>query len=540
MPMNKFPRARFGAAVAVAFICGLIFASGFDLTRFSWAQTRVPGVASGPSIPAPAVASLAETQNGFETIVDRVKPAVVSVRVAKYAKPVTNTKQRHSRQQLQQVPPGFEEFLKQFGGDVQIPDQSDQPREGSGSGFIVSKDGYILTNNHVVAGMDKVQVILTDKRAFTAKVIGTDPTTDVAVIKIDASDLPTVPLGDDATARVGQWVLAIGNPLELDFTVTAGIISAKGRNGLPLPGRDSYRIQDFIQTDAAINPGNSGGPLVNIRGEVIGINSAIASQTGYYSGYGFAIPIGLAHQVMNDIIKYGSVRRAIVGVALQEVTPEDAQAAGMKEIRGAKVVGFTDDASPAKRAGVELGDIILGVDGKPIDQVSTLQRIIRGFPVGQTVQLDIQPFAQRKQIAIKLAEAKPAADQVADNGDGTGSSSDGSRGRKAEPAEVSKSFDKLGITASTLPAATISEANIPAAARNGLLITRVEPRSDAWTKQVNKNYDVIEQVLYPVRRDIKSLADLDQAVSGLKTGDVITLRLYTIGGGNSVVSLRVP
>jgi serine protease Do len=537
--MNKFPRARFGAAVAVAFICGLIFASGFDLTRFSWAQSRVPGVASGPAIPASAVASLAETQNGFETIVDRVKPTVVSIHVAKYAKPVANTKQRQGRQQLQQVPPGFEEFLKQFGGDVQIPDQSDQPREGSGSGFIVSKDGYILTNNHVVAGMDRVQVSLTDKRTFTAKVIGTDPTTDVAVIKIDANDLPTVPLGDDATARVGQWVLAIGNPLELDFTVTAGIISAKGRQ-VPLPGRDSYRIMDFIQTDAAINPGNSGGPLVNIRGEVIGINSAIASQTGYYSGYGFAIPIGLAHQVMNDLIKYGSVRRAIVGVALQEVTPEDAQAAGMKEIRGAKVVDFTDDASPAKRAGVELGDIILGVDGKPIDQVSTLQRIIRGFTVGQTVQLDIQRFGQRKQIAIKLTEAKAAVDQVADNGDGSAPSADGSRGGKATPAEASKSFDKLGMTVSTLPAAMITEANVPASARNGLLITNVEPRSDAWTKQVNKNYDVIEQVLYPVRRDIKSLSDLDQAVSSLKTGDVITLRLYTLGFGNRVVSLRIP
>ena len=408
--------------------------------------------------------------------------------------------------------------------------------KGSGSGFIVSKDGYILTNNHVVAGMDKVQVILTDKRTFTAKVIGTDPTTDVAVIKIDAADLPTVPLGDDATARVGQWVLAIGNPLELDFTVTAGIISAKGRS-VPLPGRDSYRIMDFIQTDAAINPGNSGGPLVNIRGEVIGINSAIASQTGYYSGYGFAIPIGLAHQVMNDIIKYGSVRRAIVGVSLQEVTPEDAQAAGMKEIRGAKVVDFTD-ASPAKRAGVEIGDIIVGVDGKPIDQVSTLQRIIRGFTVGQTVQLDIQRFGQRKQIAIKLTEAKAVVDQVADNGDGNAPA--GSRGRKVAPAEASKSFDKLGMTVSTLPAATITEANVPASARDGLLITNVEPRSDAWTKQVTKNYDVIEQVLYPVRRDIKSMADLDQAVSGLKSGDVVTLRLYTLGLGNRVVSLRIP
>jgi serine protease Do len=540
--MNKFPRARFGAAVAVAFICGLIFASGFDLTRFSWAQSRVPSVASGPSIPAPGVASLAETQSGFETIVDRVKPAVVSIHVAKYAKPVTNTKQRQRQgrqQQQQQVPPGFEEFLKQFGGDVQIPDQSDQPREGSGSGFIVSKDGYILTNNHVVAGMDKVQVILGDKRSFTAKVIGTDPTTDVAVIKIDAADLTTIPLGDDATARVGQWVLAVGNPLELDFTVTAGIISAKGRSNLPLPGRGDYSITDFIQTDAAINPGNSGGPLVNIRGEVIGINSAIASQTGYYSGYGFAIPIGLAHQVMNDLIKYGTVKRAVVGVSLREVTPEDAQAAGMKEIRGAKVIDFTNDESPAKRAGVEIGDIIIAADGKPIDQVSTLQRIIRGFSVGQTVKLDIQRFGQTKQVAVKLAEAGTPAAVVADTeGDGSGS-----RGSAAD-AVPTKSFDKLGLTVSALPS-SIHQANLPEAARSGLLVTDVSPRSDAFEKQVLPSYDIIEQEMYPVNRDIKSMADLEQAVSGLKSGDVITLRLYTIASprtraGNSVVSLRIP
>jgi len=535
--MSNFPRARFGAAVAVAFASGLIFASGLDLTRFGWAQTRVAG---GPSIPASSVASLAESQNAFETIVDRVKPAVVSIHVAKYGKPVANS-QRRGRQQPQQVPPGFEEFMKQFGGDGQMPDPNDTPREGSGSGFIVSKDGYILTNNHVVADMDKVQVILVDHRTFNAKVIGRDPTTDVAVIKIEGNDFPMISLGDDATARVGQWVLAIGNPLELDFTVTAGIISAKGRS-VPLPGKaESYRIMDFIQTDAAINPGNSGGPLVNIRGEVIGINSAIASQTGYYSGYGFAIPIGLARQVMNDIIKFGAVRRAIVGVSLQEVTAEDAEAAGMKEIRGAKVIDFTDDASPAKRAGVEIGDIIVAADGKPIDQVSTMQRIIRGFTVGQTVQLEVQRFGQRKQIAIKLTEAKmPAETQVAQNGDESAAAGDGSRSRKVAPAEASKSFDKLGMTVSTLPAALVTEANVPASARDGLLITNVEPRSDAWTKQVNKNYDVIEQVLYPVRRDIKSLADLDQAVSGLKSGDVITLRLYTLGIGNRVVSLRVP
>ena len=529
--MSNYPRARLGAAVAVAFICGLVFASGFDLTRFGWAQTRVAG---GPSIPAPAVASLAETQNAFETIVDRVKPAVVSIHVAKYAQPVAQKRSGRGPRR-QQLPPGFEEFMKQFGGDIQIPDQNDQPREGSGSGFIVSKDGYILTNNHVVAGMDRVQVILVDKRTFTAKVVGRDSTTDVAVIKIDGDNFPTVPLGDDATSRVGQWVLAVGNPLELDFTVTAGIISAKGRSNLPLPGRGEYSITDFIQTDAAINPGNSGGPLVNIRGEVIGINSAIASGTGYYAGYGFAIPIGLARQVMNDLIKFGTVKRAVVGVALQEVTPEDAQAAGLKEIRGAKVVDFSSTNSPAKHAGIEIGDIIIGADGKSIDQVSTLQRIIRGFSIGQTVKLDVQRFGETKQFSVKLSDVAPiAVTPVAADNENAGSTSESGEN------VPSRSIDKLGMTVSALPPSFLAEANLPIAARNGLLVTNVTRRSDAYDKGIIRGYDIIEQELYPARRDIKSVGDLEQAVSGLKSGDVMTLRVYTAGRGNKVVSLKIP
>ena len=242
----------------------------------------------------------------------------------------TNTRQRGQ----QQRPDGIEDFFRQFGDP-----QQDQPSEASGSGFIVSKDGYILTNNHVVADADRVTVRLLDNRTFTAKVIGRDPTTDVAVIKVDASDLPTVALGDDANARVGQWVVAIGNPLGLDFTVTAGIVSARGRSlGALLNTR--YAIQDYIQTDAAINPGNSGGPLVNIRGEVIGINSAIASNTGFYAGYGFAIPVTLAKQVMDDIIQYGKVRRAVLGINIGDVDPNDAQVAGLKDIHGVKVSGL--------------------------------------------------------------------------------------------------------------------------------------------------------------------------------------------------------
>src|ERR671933_1682222 len=238
-----------------------------------------------------------------------------------------------------------------------MPSPDNTPMEASGTGFIVTKDGYILTNNHVVADADRVTVGLLDKRNFTARVVGRDATTDIAVVKIDATNLPVATLGDDEQARVGQWVLAIGNPLQLDFTVTAGIISSKGRS---LPGLLStrYAITDYIQTDAAINPGNSGGPLVNIRGEVIGINSAIASQTGYYSGYGFAIPITLAKDVMSDLIAYGKVRRPVLGVTINDADADDAQAAGLSDIRGVKVEGFNPaEGSPAERAGLEPGDV---------------------------------------------------------------------------------------------------------------------------------------------------------------------------------------
>src|SRR5678815_2865555 len=326
---TKQSRARFGAAIVVAFVCGLLFASGFDLTRFGGAQAKV----SAAKTTAAEVRSLAETQDAFEAIADRVTPAVVSIQVQRTARNRPVSRQRGTRPP-QGTPPGIEDFFRQF--DDQ---RADQPQEASGSGFIVSKDGYILTNNHVVADMDKVTVGLLDRRTFDARVVGRDPTTDVAVIKIDAANLPMVSFGDDAKARVGQWVLAIGNPLQLDFTVTAGIVSAKGRNANGLLGTSQYAITDYIQTDAAINPGNSGGPLVNIRGEVIGINSAIASGTGYYSGYGFAIPIGLAKTIMTELIENGEVRRPAVGVSLLEVEPEDAEAAGMKDIREALDLG---------------------------------------------------------------------------------------------------------------------------------------------------------------------------------------------------------
>src|SRR3954465_6086509 len=383
--MTKYPRARLTAAVVVAFLCGLVFASGSNLTHLGWAQSK-----TAPKPTLQQVQPLVETQNAFEAIADRVTPAVVSIQTERFARTKTN-----NRQQRQRLPGGIEDFFRQF------DPQQDQPSEASGSGFIVSKDGYILTNNHVVADADKVTVKLLDNRTYNAKVIGRDPTTDIAVIKVDVSDLPTVALGDDANARVGQWVVAIGNPLGLDFTVTAGIVSARGRS-LGALLNTSYAIQDYIQTDAAINPGNSGGPLVNIRGEVIGINSAIASSTGFYAGYGFAIPVTLAKQVMDDLIKYGKVRRAVMGVSIMPATAADAKAAGMKEVTGVFVRSYNPDDkdSPAKEAGVQPGDVIVSADGKATDRVSTLQRIIRGHKPGDTVTLEVMRFGEKKTFKI--------------------------------------------------------------------------------------------------------------------------------------------
>src|SRR5438477_4592036 len=292
---------KFGALVALAFVFGLAFASTLDLPKQGSAAAVIPEAqAAGTAFQIPAAKPAADIGNAFVAVADHVRPAVVFIK-----------SQHVERSQSQRLPPGFEDFFPQR--------RRPQVEQGSGSGFIVSPDGYILTNNHVVAGADRVTVKLYDKREFTAKVAGTDPNTDVAVIKIDAHGLPTVAFGNSDSTRVGEWALAIGNPLgeAFAFTVTAGIVSAKGRllGGLPQP---RYGIQDFIQTDAAINPGNSGGPLVNVRGDVVGINAAIASETGFYAGYGFAIPINLAHTVMQQLIKTGHVERAVMGVAIRD------------------------------------------------------------------------------------------------------------------------------------------------------------------------------------------------------------------------------
>lgn len=250
--------------------------------------------------------------------------------------------------------------------------QPQQPGRSSGSGVIISKDGYIVTNNHVIDNADVVEVTLYDNRSMEAEVIGIDPTTDLALIKVDASSLPYLPFGNSDNVRVGEWVLAVGNPFDLNSTVTAGIVSAKARNINILRDRNNLQIESFIQTDAAVNPGNSGGALVNLNGELIGINTAIATPTGTYAGYSFAVPVSLVKKVMDDLLEFGEVQRGLLGISIIDVNAQLAEAQDLDLLNGV-YINSVNDNSAAAEAGLEPGDVIIAIDGSPVSTTSELQ-----------------------------------------------------------------------------------------------------------------------------------------------------------------------
>jgi len=341
----------------------------------------------------------------FTPLVDANAKAVVNISAS--------TKARHVQmgQQQQQVPEIFKKF---FGDDFGFAPPP-QDRESFGSGFIISKDGYVLTNNHVVQGADKVTVRLNDRRELVAEVVGTDATADVALLKIKADDLPIVTIGDPAKLKVGEWVLAIGSPFGFDYSVTAGIVSAKAR---ALPG-SSYT--PFIQTDVAINPGNSGGPLINMNGEVVGINSQIYSRSGGFMGLSFSIPIDVAMDVVEQLKANGKVTRGYLGVMIQDVTKDLADAYGLPKPAGALVAKVLPD-SPAVKAGLQEGDVIMAFDHQEIGLSSELPQLIGRAKVGQKYPLTI--MRDHKQIDLPFLVAALPADQEADNGSGKGGKSD--------------------------------------------------------------------------------------------------------------------
>jgi serine protease Do len=504
-------RLRSGG-VGLAFALGLLTAGVFHLPYQSLAQQQgtadQKGIAAAARALPAAAGSLQDLSEAFASVAEQVKPSVVYIKSGRKAETVNRRAPR------MQVPPEFERFFRNF------PPMEQEPRfrEGSGSGFIVSKDGYILTNNHVVDGSDQVTVRLLDRREFKAKVVGTDPNTDLAVLKIEAKNLVPAPLGSSAAARVGEWVLAVGNPLgdNLTFTVTSGIISAKGRT-LALPGQSDRSIQDFIQTDAAINPGNSGGPLVSVRGEVIGVNSAIASQTGFYSGYGFAIPIDLTRRVMDQIIADGRVHRSAMGVMVQNATPNDAEYVGLPDIRGVLVQDFSEN-SPAKTAGMEPGDIIISVDGKPVEYVGQLQQQVAFRKAGDKVKVEVaRKGGVRKTLEVRLQEV--TASRGASNRDSGGSSDEDSDDSAAT------SVNLLGLTVQPVDQDAVRRFEL-APDQRGLLVTGVTPGGPSYGEVADPDNGGPDIILEVEGKPVKSAADLKQALKNYEADDIVTLRLY--------------
>ena len=494
---------KFGGLVALAFALGLLFAGLLDLPNRSSAQEQgrtasaiAPVVA--PSIPA--ARPLQELSEAFAAVAEHVKPSVVYIR-----------SQRTEHTTQQRVPPGMERFFPHF--------RQPEIEQGSGSGFVISADGYILTNNHVVEGAEQVTVRLLDRHEFIAKVVGTDANTDVAVLKIDTKNLPPVALGNSDDARVGEWVLAIGNPLGegLTFTVTSGIVSAKGRALNGLPGRGQGSIQDFIQTDAAINPGNSGGPLVNVRGEVIGINAAIASETGFYSGYGFAVPINLVRTVMTQLIETGTVHRAALGVQIDNVSLNDAAYVGLPEIRGVVVKDIPTDDSPAKAAGIEPGDIIVAVDGKPVEYVGQLQQVIGFRKPGDVVKVEVaRKGGVHKTFNVKLQPLNDAP-RVAAADEGDSDRTDGPSGA---------AMGRLGISVEPVSPETARQLQLPADVR-GLIVTDVTAGGPAWEVLVDDPQRGGPDIILSVEgRPVKTEDELRKALESEKAGGIVTLRIY--------------
>ncbi len=296
--------------------------------------------------------------------------------------------------------PLFEYFFGPGSGYQHEP----SPVMGAGSGVILTTDGYIVTNNHVINNAEEIEVVMNDKRTFTAELVGADPTSDIALLKIDAEDLPYLSYGNSDALQVGQWVLAVGNPFNLTSTVTAGIVSAKARSiNIIANGRQNYGIESFIQTDAAVNPGNSGGALVNQNGDLIGINTAIASQTGSYSGYSFAVPVSIARKVVADLMEYGEVQRALLGVSILDVTKASAEEFGldMDKLEGVLVGGVSENGGAAK-AGVKAGDVILSVDGDKVNSVPELQERVSRHRPGEVVNLIVLRDGGKKTFDVTL------------------------------------------------------------------------------------------------------------------------------------------
>jgi len=478
----------------IGIVFGAIMVSGFGLVRPSLADLNLG--ATEPPVKLDADAS--SFSQAFIEVAEKVTPAIVQIAV------VSERENPHNN--------WFFPF-------------KDMPKEqrGSGSGIIISEDGYIVTNNHVVENASKVTVGLADKRQFDATVVGTDPLTDLAVVKIEVEDLPVAYLGNSDNLKVGQWVMAIGNPLSLASTVTAGIVSAIGRGQLGLI-RDSYGVENFIQTDAAINPGNSGGALVDLSGSVIGINSAIASGGGgTYIGYGFAIPVNLAKAVAQDLIANGKVSRGYIGINIGEVDNAIAKSLGMDAPKGIIIQGIVEDGA-ASQSDLRSGDIILEIDDREVNRPNELQSYVASKTAGTTVTLTIFRDGEtiERKVTLKARDEDVKTEAASDKG---------SSGEKSEKEMTSATFDDLGLTVKNLTSKDETDFGLS----DGVLITDVKPFSRAEDQRLFAGLVIVEAD----KEDVEDIDDFKSIIDS-KRGSAVLIKVVDKDGNNRFVGIEIP
>jgi serine protease Do len=479
----------------IGIVFGAILVSGFGLVRPGLADLNLG--ATEPPVKLDADAS--SFSQAFIEVAETVTPTIVQIGV------VSERENPHK-----------DWFFFPF---------KDMPKEqrGSGSGIIISADGYIITNNHVVENANKVTVGLSDKRQFDATVVGTDPLTDLAVVKIDASNLPVAFLGNSDNLKVGQWVMAIGNPLSLSSTVTAGIVSAIGRGQLGLI-RDSYGVENFIQTDAAINPGNSGGALVDLSGSVIGINSAIAAGGGgTYIGYGFAIPVNLAKAVAQDLIAHGKVSRGYIGINIGEVDNAIAKSLGMDAPKGIIIQGIVEDGA-ASQADLKAGDIILEIDGREVNRPNELQSYVASLTAGTTVNLKIFRDGKNleRKVTLKARDEEVKTEPVSEKD----KSKDNS-----EAGLTSATFDNIGLTVKNLSEKDKSDYKLS----KGVIISQVKPFSKAEDQKLFSGLIITEAD----KENVDNVDDFKKIVDK-KKGSALLLKVVDKEGNNRFVGIEIP
>jgi serine protease Do len=392
-----------------------------------------------------------------------------------------------------------------------------RPQYGSGSGVIFRADGYVLTNNHVIEGATRVRVTLQDGREFSAEVVGRDPRTDIAVVRIDAADLPAAQLGNADDMQVGDWVVALGYPLSLGSTATAGIVSAKGRSlGILEQNGEVDRgmtLEAFLQTDAAINPGNSGGPLVDLEGRVIGINTAIASRTGYYQGYGFAVPVNLAKRVADDLIEHGEYRRPRLGVAVQTLSPADVEVYRLPSNKGAEVIQV-DAGGPGEKAGLHLGDVIVSLDSKPVEDSNQLIEMLAVYQPGQEIDLELYRDGRKRSIGATLDVFET-----------------GRRAERVVSAPREEGMSKLGFAAANLTERLAERFNLQSP--EGVVVTDVNPRSGA--APYLQAGVVIERVN---GTPIKTIDDLEKVSRDAREGAAVSIVVRLPDGTQRIANYR--